>query len=781
MATRVSLGALSKLASPSIWRSRWMIYALIAVVTFSMVLAVAVRGLAWNRWVAVNEKLPEKVYIDAFDPWIEYWLARYLYEHGLGSWWSLHPPNPAVMKFWYPWGRDFTRTAYPLVPMLIAATYPIGRALGLSFQQWAAWVPALAGAFLVLFSTLLLYRRFGILAAMTAAIVVALLPATADRTLLGFIEKEGITLSIVILSVLFVTLTIEHIDDPVRRRVYALLAGLAAAAVGLGWGGYLLPVGIFIVSMLLLPASGHRIKLEYVDAPLLYWAGLLPAMMFSRWRGIHALLVEPGGLVLATAAVLAVLAVLYKWLEANRVRRGVVRIIGEVLERPIVYAIVFAMVGFVVFVAAAEANILPLRVSYLLLPGYLKEIAVRKAGPLVESVAEHYPDIGQLLQEAGVGVLLFALAGLGYMLYRIVVRGERGDIPLFVAGAVTYYAMMNAAYFTQTGSVFAALSAAALLGILYEGQGLGARPKRRAAIEEHAVAYTAIALIVAALLIVDAVAVLAPKLPLYAARLPMLLTSSVTLTVKAPSWYQALLYIKRHTTPDTVVVSWWDYGYWISVFGDRPSVADGATLNTTQISLLARVLVGPYSLAEKILANDFHCKPGKTIIIAYSVYYLVRSGSVVQAVLQPGQGDYAKSYWMVRIGGFNVNNYMSTFLVTTPTGQVTQVMLFDPRKPAFRNAILYRLLVQAPLMLGEKGVVKLVDPRIEELVKGATISSMLPWISNGRFTAVSVAQIAPEMLAPPPGFKPYLVAAYPIQVAGNQALVVIVAAYEWVG
>lgn len=34
-------------------------------------------------------------------------------------------------------------------------------------------------------------------------------------------------------------------------------------------------------------------------------------------------------------------------------------------------------------------------------------------------------------------------------------------------------------------------------------------------------------------------------------------------------WYDALSWIKENTSPDEVVVSWWDYGYWVEYIAER--------------------------------------------------------------------------------------------------------------------------------------------------------------------------------------------------------------------
>jgi asparagine N-glycosylation enzyme membrane subunit Stt3 len=56
-------------------------------------------------------------------------------------------------------------------------------------------------------------------------------------------------------------------------------------------------------------------------------------------------------------------------------------------------------------------------------------------------------------------------------------------------------------------------------------------------------------------------------------------------------WFQALDWIEENSEPDDVIMSWWDYGYWIQTYANRPTIADGATNNWTQIRRLARAFV----------------------------------------------------------------------------------------------------------------------------------------------------------------------------------------------
>jgi len=56
-------------------------------------------------------------------------------------------------------------------------------------------------------------------------------------------------------------------------------------------------------------------------------------------------------------------------------------------------------------------------------------------------------------------------------------------------------------------------------------------------------------------------------------------------------WFQALDWLEENSQPTDVIMSWWDYGYWIQTYAGRPTIADGATTNSSQIRRLARAFM----------------------------------------------------------------------------------------------------------------------------------------------------------------------------------------------
>ena len=65
-------------------------------------------------------------------------------------------------------------------------------------------------------------------------------------------------------------------------------------------------------------------------------------------------------------------------------------------------------------------------------------------------------------------------------------------------------------------------------------------------------------------------------------------------------WIDALNWMSKNTPKDSVVASWWDYGYWITSLGNRTSLADNATINSTRIETIAKMFISPEQEGWKI-------------------------------------------------------------------------------------------------------------------------------------------------------------------------------------
>jgi dolichyl-diphosphooligosaccharide--protein glycosyltransferase len=143
-------------------------------------------------------------------------------------------------------------------------------------------------------------------------------------------------------------------------------------------------------------------------------------------------------------------------------------------------------------------------------------------------------------------------------------------------------------------------------------------------------------------------------------------------------WTKALSWVRDNTPKNAVVISWWDYGYWLAVMANRTSAADNATLNGTRIAQIGRMFMSNATVAAATAKQIAYDPYTKTERPAYVMLFLVGSviplnGQQYYSLQVPvgggftaGGGDESKKQWFIRIGfhGMNVSEF--NYLVAQP-------------------------------------------------------------------------------------------------------------------
>jgi asparagine N-glycosylation enzyme membrane subunit Stt3 len=114
----------------------------------------------------------------------------------------------------------------------------------------------------------------------------------------------------------------------------------------------------------------------------------------------------------------------------------------------------------------------------------------------------------------------------------------------------------------------------------------------------------------------------------------------------------ALVWIKNNLPATTVICSWWDYGYWLTILGNVTSLADNATVNNTQIGLIGRTYMSNETQAVRILKEQFngpHGPPAYILVFTTFAKVIDSSGNVITVTDYPVGGDEGKWTWMARI------------------------------------------------------------------------------------------------------------------------------------
>ncbi len=114
-----------------------------------------------------------------------------------------------------------------------------------------------------------------------------------------------------------------------------------------------------------------------------------------------------------------------------------------------------------------------------------------------------------------------------------------------------------------------------------------------------------------------------------------------------PQWLDMLSWTQNNLQSTTVVCAWWDYGYWLSILGNVTTLADNATINSTQIENIGFIYMANETQALKMLARY----DAKYILVFTTVGISQASGQQYYTASPLGYGDEGKWSWMARISG----------------------------------------------------------------------------------------------------------------------------------
>ncbi|MFX1453566.1 MAG: STT3 domain-containing protein, partial [Promethearchaeota archaeon] len=184
--------------------------------------------------------------IKAFDPWIQYYNAKYISEHSLYEYFHWHDE-----KSWYPQGRD---RAYlrPGLPFTAVVIYKILTFFGIpvTIYEVCYFFPAFMGGLTVLAAYFLGKEVYDRSCGLFTAFFLAFNTGHMQRTMAGFFDNETIGVFATLMTLLFFLKTIKT-----GKFTHAIIGGMFLGYLSLSWGGYqfvfyILPIVVIILALL---------------------------------------------------------------------------------------------------------------------------------------------------------------------------------------------------------------------------------------------------------------------------------------------------------------------------------------------------------------------------------------------------------------------------------------------------------------------------------------------------------------------------------------------------
>lgn len=628
-------------------------------------------------------------YLNEFDPYFDYRATKFIVDNGLNAYWQWHDTMS-----WYPEGRDVPGTSQSVLHITAAYLYQVfGR--GMSLMDFTIAFPAIMGALTVIAVFALVRVLGGTTAGMFSALFWAFSPAIIQRGNLGWFKSEPLGLFFGILATYLFISAMKH-KEVKYAIAKAIAGGLILGLANGSWGGiqyFSIPISLFFIA---LPFFRRDLTIPMYVAIAFTILTLITAAAFPR-PGISFVLGLPGLAMIAGTAFLVI---------AYFVRK---------ISRPMVQTrnVAFALIAFVAigiaFVAAGPYVSPSFR--------YLNAINpfIGSIDPLVESVAEHFtPTVADYFTDFSV-LLMFAGLG-GWLAFR-----RRNDTAIFalLLGITGVYVSATFARLL----VFASVGIIVLAGLgLYEvtrsimayretAATPATAPRLTAATREErrkmefaSRAHSTSGQVVKISYVIVMIMML--SIPLFypsnsnwvsSADVPTAIANGGTgYRLQTEDWTEAMEWLSQNTEPDAVIASWWDYGYWITTLGNRPSLADNATLNHTRIQSIARMFVSDEESAMKTV-QDLKADYLLVYVVGQVQFYGqtntngTEAGGERLSIYTLGQGgDESKKQWFMRIGGFDEANYIEE------DG-------FTPKPEFWNNTLIGRLFPFEPLYYASFG------------------------------------------------------------------------------
>jgi dolichyl-diphosphooligosaccharide--protein glycosyltransferase len=607
-----------------------------AMITFSalfliLFIAFTIRVLP-IRWEIQTGEL----HLSEFDPYYQYSLTNYMVKNGLLS--PYWPTQWVDTQRWYPDGINMG-SSLPSLPMTAAFFYDIITALGVNIDlmSFCSLMPAIFGAAAVLILYFLGKDIGGKGVGMLAALFLALDPSVIQRTSLGFFDTETVGLfSLVLFSLLFLR-AIEEERSIGSTIGYSLASAGALTYFMLGWGAAYYLIGLtvlFVFVLLLLKRYTRRLLIAY---SLSFGLALLiainvPELGSTNYLTSYAILPVAGMFVLLCMA-------------------EIVRNLTSAKEKVLFTAIILtALIGtFVAIFALGYGATIAGKFGNVIDP------FIREANPLVESVAEHRISAwGSIYYDLGIGILFF-LVGLFFVARNLTTK----NVFVLLFGVTTlYFSSSMVRLLVILGPAFGLIAALGIVGILKPFVSLLREPpritvKKRLGLERVGKEFsgTAVFLIFIILMTNLAFAPQSGGIPnVYRqAYSPVTITAgSLPIVPNQPvnEWLDMLQYLNNFQDSTIVVCSWWDYGYWLSMLGNVTSLADNATINSTQIEDVGYTFMANETQSLTML-KVFKAK----YILVFTTLGFATASDQSNYAAGAGYGDEGKWTWMARISG----------------------------------------------------------------------------------------------------------------------------------
>ena len=586
------------------------------------------------RWEIDPTTGKSNLLLSEFDPYFQYRFTKYIVDNGFLAWlwWN-------DTQRWYPQGFEVAKKAYPGLPLTAAFIYKIISALGvgIDLMSFCSLFPAIMGMLACLAIYFLGKDIGGRPVGLLAALFLALHPSYIQRTSLGFFDDETVgILSLIAFAFLFLR-AIEE-DRPIRSTIkYALASGAILGYFCASWGAAFYPIGLtalFVFILLAMRRYTQRLLLVY---SVTFGLGLFIA--------INVPYLTPN--YLTSTAVVAVAGVFS------------LLVLAEILNAmPTQRWKIITVLIFLALIVGGFAFLWQRGLVQSLTGKFLSVVNpfTRAESPLYESVAEHRISAwGTLYYDLGIGIIFFIIG-----LFFACGNFNNRNVFLLVFGLTSlYFACSMVRLLVLMAPAHSLLVGVGVNGLLKPFATLIKEPPKISVKKKFGPVYvgkefSGAAIFMIFLILMTSVAFPMPRVYRQVYTPTTISSGSLSLIPDRPvqEWIDMLYWTRTRLNATTVVCSWWDYGYWLTIMGNVTTLADNATVNGTQIQNIGFTFMANETQAIKMLKRY-----NAEYILVYTT--IRTDGSWAGA-----GGDEGKWIWMAAISGKARDRFISQGLIS---------------------------------------------------------------------------------------------------------------------
>ena len=622
-----------------------------------------------------------------FDPFFNFRATEYIIENGYDAY-----TNWIDEKSWHPFGRDISENSQVVLHVTTSIFYQLF-GFNSSLYTFTIIFPLVVGSL----TTISVFAFVRVLGGTSAGLLAALMFSVSTpiftRGLVGWFKSEPLGLFFGFLAMyLFVSGILNYRST--ASLIKLVLGGLFLALGLSAWGGILFFIIPIIIFYFILPFLKRENNSVILGIPIFSGSLIAYSLLFERTSDFTIGYV---GLVVAFSTGYVILCEIIKKFsdESNHIRNCSIVLISTIIS--VIGVLSSGLVNLPGFRYLNAAN--PFLTSL---------------DPLTDSVSEHMTTNLETSYIFASVFIIFSMIGIWFLF-------SRKTIDLKIDKRI--FALVISILAIYISSAFVRLEIFASVGLIILGSiGLTILFKK---VFESKVFFPTKIIFCGIIVILFLIPVALPENKnwiSWADFAPTIKNGGTFYFVNNDDWKNSMNWLKNNSPRDSVIASWWDYGYWITTLSDRTTLVDNATLIDWQIKKMAFSLITTPENSWHILNSDYSediseylgnetilafggeledefnqtyfkefgkscvqnfkkqsklfgtieqsCNPiTKGMDADYIIIYVAGErfsvpGSELKLYLLDGGGDESKKHWFMRISNHNISQFLESDGIT---------------------------------------------------------------------------------------------------------------------